>query len=346
MIWSKKIYTKMKISIINFLIKKYPLLELAWRDPPKPHTFISPSPLTAGVFDFNILVSLNKYFTKTNIISGIISIALITLIRILGITESIFNYLLDGYFSEIYIKEVIELFFSGSFFLFIRLAIRGLVEDYFNSDLKITMGDGKDPSSEGQVFQRPISDTSPERLLAGPSSERPRSEIAQGKLPQSSSSNMAPNTDETNVLPENTPSNISPAVGSSNLPLTDSANISEVNNPEASNISGAGSSNLPNLSSDVNLELMTKHRKIITNREKLHWAIRKVDRDLEKVSNDVKLLSTSVLRKDELDIKKAEMNRLESEKLWLEARWDERKGKHVRGKEHKRERQVRGINRR
>src|SRR6185295_18508329 len=311
------LYTLLIVSLIAiFLIANIPYYSSMTRyvKHSKRHNLVS-KPLVAGFLDLKIWISLSKYFTKTNIITGIISVIFITLIKISGIPEFIFNYSLGKCFSENYIKEAIELFFSGSLFFFIRLAIRGIVYDFFNTDLKMDMGDGKDPSVTKQVLHKPISESSSEILLAGPSSEKSRSEIAQGKLPESSYSNMPSNFEKADVLPENSSSNIS-AVGPSNIPVNNSVNIPEVNNQETTNIPAADVSNLPDNDVDINLDFNRKYEnKAINTKDKLHVAIRRVNRELERVSNDVKQLVTAVRGKEELALRRAEMERLQAEKL-------------------------------
>jgi hypothetical protein len=114
------------------------------------------SSFNASVFNFNIFRNFWKHFTFINITIGLITIFVVSLIKLSGIPEYILNYTLE----EIIPRDFIlfcEYFTYGVIGLSLRLGIKGIVEDIIGIPLYMTMGDKNPPinSWDDWVKSRP-----------------------------------------------------------------------------------------------------------------------------------------------------------------------------------------------
>lgn len=138
---------------------------------------------------------LSRYFNKAVLVSGIITVSFLTVLKVLHIPQYIFDSLLGDNIKEIsdHIKEIMEIFFSGSLFFLIKLFIKGVVEDYMHLESKISMGPSKVLPLSQTFLERESGTPSKDPSSGGSSSGSPSSG-------NSSSGNSSSGSSSSNTL--------------------------------------------------------------------------------------------------------------------------------------------------
>lgn len=114
----------------TYTIKNQPLIHISYIKNP----FIT-SPLQSSIFPFAISIkNIRKYLTFNNIIIGLISMIVMGLVKTLGIPMYILN------FFNLENVEFLHYMIIGTFGLFSRLTLKGLLEEIFLVDTYATMG--------------------------------------------------------------------------------------------------------------------------------------------------------------------------------------------------------------
>lgn len=159
----------------TYTIKNQPLIHISYiktRGIIKPHPFITSPLLESSIFPFTISIkSFIKYLTLNNLIIGLISLIVISLVKTLGITMYILNLL---NLESIEWLEAIILGFVG---LVLRLGFKDLVEEIF-IDNCATMG-GEDPT--------PTQESSPGSKTGGVGA----TETSDGNIPKKDGQNSS-----------------------------------------------------------------------------------------------------------------------------------------------------------
>jgi len=133
----------------TYTIKNQPLIHISYIKT-KSHPFITSSPLQSGIFPFTISIkNIRKYLTFNNIIIGLISLIVMSLVKTLHIPMYILNFL------NLENIELLEYILLGIFGLVSRWGFIGIIEGVF-IDNYATIG-SEDPT---QGSSSPLGDGS------------------------------------------------------------------------------------------------------------------------------------------------------------------------------------------